>query len=177
MFDLKGSTVDRNTLEPKDRDMIRNGKKHEVVEKYAKKVLKDNDFKELEFKLKLSKKDAQFLQKNISADAEFLKGYQLTDYSLLLSLHKYSKDDMNKSFKNYRIMQSFDGDYIYNFSVIDFLTVYDLFKKGEKFGKGLGSYFKGSGDKNFSVQDSLTYSRRFIRMVIQNIQEENSEIE
>lgn len=56
MFDLKGSTVDRNVLEVKDKAAIKEGKKQEMLEKYKKKVLKDNDFKDLEFKFQLSKK-------------------------------------------------------------------------------------------------------------------------
>ncbi len=100
-----------------------NGKKNEIIEKYSKKILKDNDFKLLDLSFKLSKRDAQLLQQNISSDAEFLKGYNLTDYSLLLSIHKYTKEDSDKSFKNYRIMKSSDGEYLYNFSIIDFLTV------------------------------------------------------
>jgi hypothetical protein len=120
---LKGSTVDRNALDSKDKDMIVLGKKNEVIEKYSKKILKDNDFKLLDFSLKLSKRDAQLLRENLCSDSEFLKGYNLTDYSLLLSIHKFTKEDADKSFKNYRIMKSFDGKYLYNFSIIDFLTV------------------------------------------------------
>ncbi len=104
--------------------MIANGKKNDVIEKYKKKVLKDNDFKLLGFELKLSKKDAHLFQQNVSADAEFLKGGYLTDYSLLLAIHKYNKEDLDKSFKNYRVLRSSDGEYLYNLSIIDFLTVY-----------------------------------------------------
>jgi len=103
--------------------MINNNKKQEVIEKYKKNVLKDNDFKLLGYELKLSKKDAQLFQNNISADAELLKGEYLTDYSLLLSIHKYNKEDFDKNFKNYRIMKSYDNEYIYCVSIIDFLTV------------------------------------------------------
>ncbi len=124
MFDLKGSTVDRNALDGKDRDMIILGKRNDIIEKYNKKILKDNDFKLLDFSLKLSKRDAQLIRENICADSEFLKGYNLTDYSLLLSIHKFTKEDSDKSFKNYRVMKSYDGQYLYNFSIIDFLTVY-----------------------------------------------------
>jgi hypothetical protein len=176
VFDLKGSTVDRNALDARDRDMISNGKKNDVIEKYSKKILKDNDFKLLDFSFHLNRKDAQLLQQNISLDAEFLKGCYLTDYSLLVSLHRCTKEDYEKSFKNYRIMKSSCGRYLYNFSIIDFLTEYDAKKKGEKIVKGIGSYFK-SGDSNFSVQDPLKYSRRFIRYVITNIKEEDVALE
>jgi hypothetical protein len=39
-----------------------------------------------------------------------------------------------------------------------------------------GKYFRGKmrgGDVNVSVQDSLTYSRRFNRMIINSISEDN----
>lgn len=120
---MKGSFIDRSVLEHKDTDMVKNGKKTEVIEKFKKKVLKDNDFKALGFGFKLSKKDANFLQSNVSNDAEFLKGYNLTDYSVLLTLHKYTKEDCERSYKNYRVMKSSDDEYLYNFSIIDFLCV------------------------------------------------------
>jgi prolyl-tRNA synthetase len=120
---MKGSSVQRDTLEQKDKEMIQNGKVQDVIEKYKKKILKDNDFKNLGFTFKLDKKDANQLQANISSDAEFLKGNNLTDYSLLLTIHKYTKEDAEKSYANYRVMISHDNQYIYNFSIIDYLTV------------------------------------------------------
>ncbi len=115
--------MDRNAIDPKDKEMVMNGKKNEIIEKYSKKILKDLDFKLLGLNFNLTKKDAQNLVQNITSDAEFLKGYNLTDYSLLLSIHKFTKEDLDKSFKNYRIMRSSEGQFLYNFSVIDFLTV------------------------------------------------------
>jgi hypothetical protein len=125
---MKGSTVDRSVLEQRDKDMIRNGKKEDVMAKYRKKILKDNDFKALGLSFKLTNKIADEFQKNISNDAEFLKGYKLTDYSILLSIHKYTDEDEAKTFKNYRIIKSYDNAYLYNFSIIDFFCVrYILF--------------------------------------------------
>jgi hypothetical protein len=120
---MKGSTKDRSVLEQRDIDMIKNGKKNDVIEKYQKKVLKDNDFKDLEFSFKLNEENSMELQRNLASDAEFLKGYNLTDYSLLLTIHKCNKEDFEMCFKNYRVMKSFDDMYIYNFSIIDYLTV------------------------------------------------------
>lgn len=120
---MKGSTRDRSTFELKDRDMILNGKKQEVLEKYRKKVLKDNDFLDLKLQFKLSKKDANNLIQDISLDADFLKGYNLTDYSLFVTIHKYTEEEANKSLKNYRINKAVDNSVIYNFSIIDFLCV------------------------------------------------------
>ena len=120
---MKGSTRDRSTFELKDRDMILNGKQQEVLEKYKKKVLKDNDFMDLKLQFKLSKKDANNLIQDISLDADFLKGYNLTDYSLFVTIHKYTEEEANKSLKNYRINKAVDNSVIYNFSIIDFLCV------------------------------------------------------
>jgi hypothetical protein len=105
--------------------MIDNGKIEEVMEKYKKKILKDNDFNLLKCSLNLSQGDGEFLLQNMSSDAEFLKGYKLTDYSCLLSMHKYTQDDYERCVqnKNYRVMKSKDNKYLYNFSVIDFLCV------------------------------------------------------
>jgi len=94
-----------------------------VKEKYKKKVLKDNDFMDLSLKLNLSKKDSHFLIENLHLDADFLKGYNLTDYSLFVTMHKYSELEANTIFKNHRLNKSTDSTIIYNFSIIDFLCV------------------------------------------------------
>jgi hypothetical protein len=47
-----------------------------------------------------------------------------------------------------------------------------MYKRGEHFGKGIGRLMKGNKDMNISVQDALTYSRRFIRYVTNQIEEE-----
>jgi hypothetical protein len=103
--------------------MIENGKKIEVMQKYKDKILKDNDFTDLKLNFKMSKADSELFQQNICSDAEFLRGYNLMDYSLLLSIHTYTKEDEERSKHNHRIMISTDKEYIYNFSIIDFLTV------------------------------------------------------
>lgn len=111
----------------KDKEMILNGKHSEVIEKYKKKVLKDNDFTDLKMKFELCKKDANNLIQNISLDADFLKGYNLTDYSVFVTIHKYSEEEANKTFRNYRINKSIDQTVLYNFSIIDFLCVIIFF--------------------------------------------------
>lgn len=120
---MKGSTRDRSTFEAKEKEMILNGKQQEIIEKFKKKVLKDNDFTDLKMEFKLSKKDANNLIQNISLDTDFLKGYNLTDYSLFVTFHKYTDEEANKIFKNPRINKSTDQTVLYNFSIIDFLCV------------------------------------------------------
>jgi hypothetical protein len=120
---MKGSSKDRSVLTKADIEMVLDGRRDVIVEKYRKKVLKDNDFKDLGFSLKLTKKDALTFQNNIANDAEFLKGYNLTDYSILLTIHKFNADDAEKSLNNYRVLRSSNGEYLYNISVIDYLCV------------------------------------------------------
>ena len=50
---------------------------------------------------------------------------------------------------------------------------YNFAKAMEKNGKYFRGYMRG-GDVNVSVQDSLTYSRRFNRMIINSIAEDNN---
>jgi hypothetical protein len=120
---MKGSSVDRSILLPEDRDRIKRGHHEEIIEKYKKSILKDMDFKDFHLKFKLSKKDSNLLSTYVASDAELLKGYQLTDYSLLVTIHRYNKEYFEKCFKNPRIMKSSDNKYIYCFSIIDFLAV------------------------------------------------------
>ena len=110
-------------LGAKDKEMIDNDKIADVIQKYKDKVLKDNDFVDLKLQFKLSKSDSEIFQQNICSDAELLRGYNLMDYSLLVSVHAYTKEAEEKSKNNYRVMISTDKEYIFNFSIIDFLTV------------------------------------------------------
>ena len=120
---MKGSSVDRLVLSPAELNMIKDGQIANIIDQKKKVVLKDNDFKALKMSFKLSKKDAQNLITYISSDAEFLKGSNITDYSLLVTIHKFNESEVNLIYKNYRLMKSFDDNYIYNFSLIDYLTV------------------------------------------------------
>jgi hypothetical protein len=120
---MKGSTRDRSEFEDSDRKKLNEGKIQEIKEKYKKKVLKDNDFTDMKLKINLSEKDAHNLIQNLHLDADFLKGYNLTDYSFFVTMHKYSESEENIISKNYRLNKSNDNKIIYNFSIIDFLCV------------------------------------------------------
>ncbi len=121
-FDLKGSSVDRSCLNEDQRSFYKEGFKDEIVEHHKYLVLKDNDFEHLKLNFHLSAKDAKNLSLSIENDAQFLSNYNITDYSLLVSIHKFNKEDYIKFF-NCRIMKSYDDKYLYNYSIIDFLTV------------------------------------------------------
>ena len=164
-FDLKGSTVQRFTLTKEDRQEAINGFKEEVIDHYKKRILKDLDFDLLDFSFNFSKKDCDLIQNSLCEDSEFLKGNNLIDYSLLCSIHHFNIDDYNKvdEEQKYRIMKTKDNKFLYNFSIIDFLTPYGITKKFELGIKTAGAKLTENGDTNFSVLDAVGYSRRFIR--------------
>ncbi len=164
-FDLKGSTVQRITLTKEDRQDAINGFKEEVIEHYKKSILKDLDFDLLDFSFNFIKKDCDLIQNSLCEDSEFLKGNNLIDYSLLCSIHHFNADDYDKvdEEQKYRIVKTKDNKYLYNFSIIDFLTPYGITKKFELGIKTAGAKWSETGDTNFSVLDAVGYSRRFVR--------------
>ena len=164
-FDLKGSTAQRVTLTKDDKQDVINGYKEEVLEKYKKSVLKDLDFDLLDFNFNFSKKDCDLIQNSLCEDSEFLKGSNLIDYSLLCTIHHFNPDDYDKVVENqkYRIIKTKDNKLLYNFSIIDFLTPYDITKKFELGIKTAGAKLSENADTNFSVLDAVGYSRRFVR--------------
>jgi len=164
-FDLKGSTVQRVTLTKDDKQDVINGFKEEVIEQYKNSILKDLDFDLLDFSFNFSKQNCDLIQNSLCEDSEFLKGNNLIDYSLLCSIHHYNEEDYNKisDEQKYRIVKTKDNKFLYNFSIIDFLTPYGITKKFELGIKTAGAKLSESGDTNFSVLDAVGYSRRFIR--------------
>ncbi len=105
------------------------------------------------------------IQNSLCEDSEFLKGGNLIDYSLLCSIHYYNKDDYEHVEENqkYRIIKTKDNKFLYNFSIIDFLTPYTLTKVLELNIKKAGAKLSENSDTNFSVLDAVGYSRRFVR--------------
>jgi hypothetical protein len=116
---MKGSSVNRSTIKDNDTD----------IDKYKNRILKDTDFKILNMKLLISKSDSSRLQALITEDSEFLKTHYLTDYSLLISIHKYRDEDFQKFKDNYRVLKSSDSKYLYSLAIIDYLGVkFDNFR-------------------------------------------------
>jgi hypothetical protein len=120
---LKGSTEGRTGLTDDDLYLIKEGRRDVVIKNSGKKVLKDNDFTNLGIKFKLTKKDAGRLDKWVNHDAELLKGNNITDYSLLITIHSYNIQDFDRNRSNSRVMKSYDNKFLYNFSIIDFFCV------------------------------------------------------
>ena len=90
---------------------------------------------------------------------------------MLLSIHKYKKEDEEKVDKTqrYRILKTSNGEYLYNLSIIDFLTPYGITKKFELGLKTANAMVSDNKDTNFSVMDATNYSRRFIRYLNSHI--------
>ena len=156
-FDLKGSTVDRQSIKKEDINL----KKENLFHKYRNIILKDIDLKITDIKIELNPYDGKNILLNICNDSMFLQKYDVTDYSLLIFINKFNKQNLEKHFGNPRIMPGVDDKYIFNFSIIDYLGTFNLEKKGEKLMKDFVGVFKASKDKNFSVQDPQNYGIRF----------------
>lgn len=124
-FDLKGSTVDRKCISKEDKKSCSENyrTKEELISGYKDVVLKDNDLSFLDIKFNLSSSDATNLMKAVEQDSLFLEKYWITDYSLLLTIHKFRVEDYRANFKNLRVMKSYDDKYLFCFAIIDFLTV------------------------------------------------------
>jgi hypothetical protein len=139
-FDFKGSTVDRQVIAKSDICLP----KEKIWEKYKNIVLKDKDLNITGLKFILDSKDWSNLISIIDKDSLFLENLKITDYSLVVSVHDYNKEILDKNKKNQHIYASKDLKYIFNFFIVDFLGPYNFSKKGEKIAKNVIAYIKNS---------------------------------
>ena len=167
-FDFKGSTVDRQIIAKGDKGLIR----EKLWEKYQNKVLKDKDLDLIGLKFILDFDNWKKLISIIDSDSSFLQNLEVTDYSLVVFIHKYRKEDLDINKGSNRIIPSKNHKYIFNFSIVDYLGTYNFIKKGEKFTKSLFGYIKKAKDTNFSVLDPKNYGARFRNFVKRIIQDE-----
>ena len=167
-FDFKGSTVDRQSINKYDVNM----KQEKLLNKYKNIVLKDIDFNILGLKIILKPNDCSKILKLINDDSSYLQKCNITDYSLLVFVHKFRKIDFEKNILNTRIFASADRKYLFNFSIVDFLGTFNLTKKGEKLAKEFVGYVRGYKDRNFSVMEPNGYGlrfRKFAKSIILNV--------
>ena len=156
-FDFKGSTVDRQCINNNDINL----NKDDLLKKYKNTVLKDKDLGILDMKFILNFNDWKQLISKIDGDTTFLQNCEVTDYSLLVFVHKYRKEDEINNKECARIFPSKDNKYIFNFAIVDFLGPFNFEKKGEKLAKELVGYIRKLKDTNFSVLDPNRYAKRF----------------
>ena len=164
-FDFKGSTVNRQIILKEDKALSR----EKLWKKYKTEVLKDKDLDLVGLKFILDFNNWKKIISTIDCDSSFLQNLEITDYSLIVFIHKYRKEDLEKNKGCNRIIESKNKKYIFNFSIVDYLGTYNLMKKGEKFTKNLIGYFQNDKDTNFSVSDPINYGirfRNFIKKII-----------
>ena len=116
-FDFKGSTVDRQTISNCDVELD----KDELINKYKNKVLKDIDLGIIGMKFELNSDDLQKISNIIDCDSSFLQNLEITDYSLIVFVHKYNSDDIINNIGRSRIFPSKDKKYLFNFTLADIL--------------------------------------------------------
>ena len=153
-FDFKGSTVDRQVILKGDYNL----KKELLWLKYKNKVLKDKDLNLIGIKFILDYQNWRNIINYIDSDSSFLQNLGITDYSLIVFVN--------------RIIESKDRNYIFNFSIVDYLGTYNFMKKGEKFIKDYIGYIKKDKDTNFSVLDPINYADRFRKFCKKIIKDE-----
>ncbi len=116
--------MNRNILEEGHDVLISKKSLHDkLISLPRDKVYKDQDFRRLGLKFDVTKKDGLLLKNFIKQDAEFLRDYDITDYSLLVSIYKFSDLENLQHKNNYRIFKSNDEKFLYCFCLVDFLTV------------------------------------------------------
>ena len=156
-FDFKGSTVDRQSIRNEDTKLNQT----ELFNIYKNTVLKDIDIGIIGLEINLDINDYENLMAMIDSDSMFLQNFEVTDYSLIVFVHKYRKEDIINNKNNSRICRSKDNKYLFNFAIVDFLGSFNIGKKGEKLAKELVGYIKKLKDTNFSVLDPERYAIRF----------------
>lgn len=158
--DNEGSQIANNAI------LSRNQKASELITKHKGKVFKDKDLIELGFKLRISKSNASNLLECINDDLSILKKYNLTDYSLLVSIHtKNNKEYSTTLYPPVRVIESSKGDLIYCLSLIDFLAEFGFNKTVEKKFKLLTHYVKGDKDNNISAEEPERYANRMSEFI------------
>ena len=167
-FDFKGSTVDRQVILKGDLAL----EKEKLWLKYKDKVLKDKDLNLIGLKFIIDYENWKNIISYIDSDSSFLEDLGVTDYSLIVFVHKFRKEDMNNNKGSNRIIESKNHKYIFNFSIVDYLGTYNFIKKGEKITKSIFGYIKKSKDTNFSVLDPINYADRFRKFCKKIIKDE-----
>lgn len=160
-FDFKGSTVDRQVIAKEDCRLP----KEKIWKKYKNTVLKDKDLDITGLKFILDFKDWQNITSIIDSDSSFLQNLQVTDYSLVVFVHEYRQEDLEKNKGNKRVIKSKNNKYIFNFCIVDYLGPYNFIKKGESIIKKFIGNIKKKEDTNFSVLDPDNYGKRFRKFI------------
>lgn len=140
VYDIKGSTAGRSS------------------KKMQEGPLKDLDFLNSAEKLILRKEDINEIEFNLLKDLKLLKSMKLMDYSMLIGISDCSENS-NIEGPNFR---SIDGQQVYTFGIIDFLTQYGYLKSLER---SFTALRYGKNVKKASVANPSMYSNRFFNFI------------
>lgn len=166
VYDLKGSIVGRRSVKASMRSST------EAVESFSG-TMKDMDLRRT---LTLPPTDRQFVVTQMESDANFLKGLQLMDYSLIVALHNCDREStpiheqgiaMHNSigFSNPGYVgkgRDHNCKTIYVFGIIDLLQKWGRTKVAENFAK---SKVLGHDRHAISAVKPHEYAERFITML------------
>lgn len=145
IFDLKGSLKNRYT----------------PIFPNTNPVLKDQNIVNMEKSILLSARNSEILIDNLKSDTNFLKKFNIIDYSLLAAF--YPSDD---HISNRYFIKGLENT-SYSLGIIDFLQEYTLFKKFEVLVKKIRGY------KDFSICHPNKYSSRFLTFIVKLISVSN----
>ena len=152
IFDLKGSSFNRRVLTS------------EVIEAPRGIVMKDLDFKSLDFMLQVEHDSANQLKNSIKKDVSLLKRYGIMDYSLLLAIYDTKPESSN------RYIITSTSNYTYSLGIIDIFQQFNFRKKTEAEFKKVISFERAS------AIDPISYARRFLEFVTNDLFASNSYI-
>ena len=138
IYDIKGSTKGRSAKE--------HGK--------SSGPLKDLDFLNKKERFNLNSDDIRIIETYLLNDLKLLKKNKLMDYSMLIAISD-GIENSNASKNSYR---SLDGQRLYSFGIIDFLTEYGYLKSLEM---TFTAIWYGKEAKRASVANPARYSNRF----------------
>lgn len=136
-YDIKGST--------KGRTSIRNGK---IIG-----PLKDMDFKKMRERIQIDTLDCEKLLKVVLLDVQLLRKYNFIDYSMLVSIGRFKRDNSLSTYN------SLDQKWSYRLGVIDFLTKYNYWKWLEE----------AFSSQEASVKDPESYANRFFNFMFSKV--------
>jgi len=156
LFDLKGSTIARQELKDESISSVSDLQRGHTY--------KDLDFLQTVKAIKVSTEDREYLLRTLRGDVELLTAMNVMDYSLLLVFTPRNVDTMRPRNKKYCFLgEGPHAQYAFYIGIIDYLQVYNRFKRLETLSKTIVNPRKTRLD--ISAVSPSEYSERFLAFV------------
>jgi hypothetical protein len=151
LFDLKGSRIHRSSLQPEENPKS-------ISDFPPGRIYKDLDFVKVQGHMVLANEDWDRVMSQLEADSELLRNAGVIDYSVLLGV--LQDLDICSLPERYckRLIRT--SSLYLMFGIIDFMQVYNVRKRLERYAKNLVSPYVNPLDR--SVTDPRKYQSRFI---------------